>query len=92
MESSATAKERLAAQVRSPAGQALSSRRKVIVEPVCGPIKEGRGFRRCLLRGWDKVRGAWRLGGLGPHLLTLWRYGSAWRTVEAPQSHRRGAP
>jgi transposase len=81
LESSATAKERMAAKVRSPAGQALYSRRKVIVEPVFGQIKEARGFRRFLLRGLDKVRGEWRLVCLGHNLLKLWRYGSALRTV-----------
>ena len=80
----------MAAKVRSPAGQALYSRRKVIVEPVFGQIKEARGFRRFLLRGLDKVRGEWRLVCLGHNLLKLWRYGSALRTVEARQSHQRG--
>jgi len=77
----ATAKERMAAKVRSPAGQALYSRRKVIVEPVFGQIKEARGFRRFLLRGLAKVRGEWRLVCLGHNLLKLWRYGRALRTV-----------
>lgn len=81
LESSATATERMAAKVRSPAGQALYRRRKVIVEPVFGQIKEARGFRRFLLRGLDKVRGEWRLVCVGHNLLKLWRYGSALRTV-----------
>jgi transposase len=81
LEASATAQERMAAKVRSPAGQALYSRRKVIVEPVFGQIKEARGFRRFLLRGLDKVRGEWRVVCLGHNLLKLWRYGSALRTV-----------
>jgi len=81
LESSATAQDHMAAKVRSPAGQALYSRRKVIVEPVFGQIKEARGFRRFLLRGLDKVRGEWRLVCVGHNLLKLWRYGSALRTV-----------
>jgi hypothetical protein len=81
LESSATAQEHMTAKVRSPAGQALDSRRKVIVEPVCGQIKEARGFRRFLLRGLAQVRGEWRLVCLGHNLLKLWRYGSALRTV-----------
>jgi transposase len=48
-ESPTTAKERMAAKVRSPAGRARYARRKVIVEPVFGQIKETRGFRRFLL-------------------------------------------
>ena len=53
----ATAKERMAAKVRTPEGRALYARRKVIVEPVFGQIKEARGFRRFLLRGLDNIRG-----------------------------------
>ncbi len=69
----ATAKERMAAQVRTPAGKAFYARRKVIVEPVCGQITEVRGFRRFLLRGLAKIRGAWRLVCLTHNLLKLWR-------------------
>lgn len=74
-ESPSTAQEQMAAKVRSPAGHELYSRRKVIVEPVFGQIKEGRGFRRFLLRGMQKVRGEWRLVCLTHNLLKLWRYG-----------------
>jgi len=38
-------------------GKALYARRKVIVEPVFGQIKEARGFRRFLLRGLQKSAG-----------------------------------
>ena len=73
----ATAQERMAAQVRTPEGKALDARRKVIVKPVFGQIKEARGFRRFLLRGLEKIRGEWRLVCLTHNLLKLWRYGSA---------------
>jgi Transposase DDE domain len=69
-----TAKERMAAKVRPPAGRVLYARRKVIVEPVFGQIKEARGFRRFLLRGLDNLRGAWCLVCLTHNLLKLWRY------------------
>jgi hypothetical protein len=69
-----TAPERLAAKVRTPAGRALDARRKVLVEPVCGQLKEARGVRRCLLRGLANIRGAWRLGGLTHNLLNIWRH------------------
>ena len=59
------------------AGKALYARRKVIVEPVFGQIKETRGFRRFLLRGLKTIRGEWRLVCLGHNLLKLWRYGGA---------------
>jgi hypothetical protein len=56
----APAQERMAAQGRTPAGRAVDARRTVIVEPVFGQSKEGRGFRRGLLRGVDPIRGAWQ--------------------------------
>ncbi len=70
-----TVQERMAAKVRTPAGKALYARRKVIVEPVFGQIKEARGFRRFLLRGLAAIRGEWRLVCLTHNLLKLWRYG-----------------
>ena len=73
----APAQERMAAKVRTPEGKAFYARRKVIVEPVCGQIKEARGFRRFLLRGLAKIRGEWCLVCLTHNLLKLWRYGSA---------------
>lgn len=73
----ATAKEHMAAKVRTPQGKALYARRKVIVEPVFGQIKEGRGFRRFLLRGLKKIRGEWLLVCLTHNLLKIWRYGCA---------------
>jgi hypothetical protein len=80
-ETPATAQERMAAKVRTPEGKALYARRKVIVEPVFGQIKEARGFRRFLLRGLAKIRGEWRLVCLTHNLLKLWRYGSAHRAA-----------
>jgi transposase len=77
----ATAQERMAAKVRTPDGKALYARRKVIVEPVFGQIKEVRGFRRFLLRGLEQIRGEWRLVCLTHNLLKVWRYGSAPRAA-----------
>ena len=73
----ATAQERMAAKVRTPEGRAVYARRKVIVEPVFGQIKEGRGFRRFLLRGLDNIRGEWRLVCVTHNLLKIWRYTGA---------------
>src|SRR5215813_7256502 len=81
MEPPATAKERMAAKVRTPTGRALYARRKVIVEPVFGQIKEVRGFRRFLLRGLDNIRGEWHLVCVTHNLLKLWRYTFAPITV-----------
>lgn len=79
----ATAQARMAAKVQTPTGKALDARRQVIVEPVFGQIKEGRGFRRFLLRGLDNIRGEWRLVGLTQNLLKIWRYGCVVHAVEA---------
>jgi transposase len=70
-----TGQERMAAKVRTPEGKALYARRKVIVEPVFGQIKEARGFRRFLLRGLENIRGEWRLVCLTHNVLKIWRYG-----------------
>jgi hypothetical protein len=75
--SAATAPERRAAQVRTPAGRALYARRQGIVEPVFGQSKEGRGFRRFLRRGLDNMRGAWRLVCVTHNLLKIWRHACA---------------
>ena len=71
----ATAQEQMAAKVRTSQGKALYARRKVIVEPVFGQIKEARGFRRFSLRGLPKIRGEWSLVCLTHNLLKIWRYG-----------------
>jgi hypothetical protein len=57
----------------------------VIVEPVCGQIKEVRGFRRFLLRGLDNIRGEWRLVCLTHNLLKLWRYAGALSTISGDE-------
>jgi transposase len=80
-EAPTTAKERMAAKVQSPEGRALYARRKVIVEPVFGQIKEARGFRRFLLRGLTTIRGEWCLVCLTHNLLKVWRYACAPCTV-----------
>ena len=55
----------------------MYARRQGIVEPVFGQSKAARGFRRFLLRGLPKIRGAWRLVCLGHTLLKIWRSGCA---------------
>jgi transposase len=71
----ATAKEKMQAKLKTAEGRAVYARRKAIVEPVLGQIKEARGFRRFLLRGLKKIRGEWRLVCLTHNLLKIWRYG-----------------
>ena len=64
-------KDAMARKLATKAGKAVYSRRKVIVEPVFGQIKEARGLRRFLLRGLQKVRGEWSLITLTHNILKL---------------------
>jgi transposase len=65
-------KTSMKAKLSTVEGAAIYSRRKVIVEPVFGQIKN-RGFRGFLLRGLPKVRGEWSLITLTHNLLKLYR-------------------
>ena len=76
-----TAKERMAAQVRTPEGRARYARRQGSVAPVCGQSKEARGVRRFLRRGLDTIRGEGRLVCLPHNRLKMWRYTCAPMTV-----------
>jgi hypothetical protein len=67
----------MAAKGGTEQGQALYSRRKVIVEPGFGQIKAARGFRAFSLRGLGKINGEWRLVCLTHNLLKIWRYRDA---------------
>jgi len=62
-------------RLQSVEGHAIYARRKTIVEPVFGQIKEARGFRRFSFRGVDKVREEWLLICLTHNLLKLFRAG-----------------
>lgn len=70
----ADVKTRMARKLRSKKGSAIYAQRKAIVEPVNGQIKEGRGLRRFLLRGLEKVDGEWHLIAATHNLLKLIRY------------------
>jgi transposase len=54
-------RERMSRKLRTKAGRAHYARRKAIVEPVFGQIKEARGFRRFSLRGLEAVQAEWML-------------------------------
>ena len=66
-------KARMKRKLSTPEGKKIYSRRKVIVEPVFGQIKN-RGFRNFLLRGLEKVRGEWSLIALSHNLLKLFGF------------------
>ena len=65
-------KARMARKLLTKRGRSIYARRKVIVEPVFGHIKEARGFRRFHLRGIVNVRGEWALVCIGHNLRKLY--------------------
>lgn len=67
------ASQRMADRLHSAAGRARYRRRKAIVEPVIGWIKEVLGFRRFSLRGVAKARGEWNVVCLAVNLKRLHR-------------------
>jgi hypothetical protein len=70
---SASKTERMARKLKTIKGRKIYSRRKHIVEPVFGQIKEIRGFRRFSFRGLEKVQAEWNLICLTHNLLKLFR-------------------
>jgi len=71
-----TAKQKMARRNRTKKGRVEYARRKVIIEPVFGQIKEAMGFRNFLLRGLEKMQGEWNLVCLTHNLLKLFRSGA----------------
>ena len=51
-------------------------RRKAVVEPVNGQIKDAQGFRRFSFRGLQAVEAEWNLVCLCHNVLKLFRYGA----------------
>ncbi len=60
-------------KLRSLAGRRMYLRRKEIVEPVIGVLKEQRGMRRFRLRGLMKVAAEFALAATAVNLTRLWR-------------------
>ena len=71
----ASVAEQMRHKLGTAEGQAVYKLRKAVVEPVFGQIKEGRGFRRFLLRGLGKVQGEWQMICATHNLLKLFRSG-----------------
>jgi transposase len=69
----ATRVDRMARKLHTKAGAAVYAARKGIVEPVFGQIKQARGFRQFLLRGFEKVQGEWSLVCTTHNILKLYR-------------------
>jgi transposase len=58
---SATPLQRMAYRLKTPRGRKLYALRKQTPEPVFGIIKSVMGYRQCLLRGLESVKGEWNL-------------------------------
>ena len=67
------ASQRMTDRLQSAVGRARYRRRKAIVEPVIGWIKEVLGFRRFSLRGVATARGEWNVVRLAVNLKRLHR-------------------
>jgi transposase len=66
------AHRRMRQKLRSPAGRAIYHRRKEIVEPVFGVLKEQRGMRRFRYRGLAKVAIEFTLAAMAYNLTRMW--------------------
>jgi len=67
------AQRRMRRKLRSPSGRATYGRRKEIVEPKLGTLKEQHGMRRFRMRGLSKVAVEFTLASTASNLLRLWR-------------------
>jgi transposase len=71
---SLTAKQRMARKLRTKRGRELYAKRKGMIEPIFGQLKQVLGFRQFSLRGLAPMRGEWRLMATVHNLLKLWRH------------------
>jgi transposase len=69
-----TAQQRMARKLRTAKGRATYAKRKGIIEPIFGQLKQVLGFRQFSLRGLAAMRGEWRLMCAVHNLLKLWRH------------------
>jgi transposase len=67
----APAHRRMRAKLRSPAGEAAYARRKAVVEPVFGVLKQQRGMRQFRTRGLENVNNEFTLATLAFNIKRL---------------------
>jgi transposase len=72
-----TAKQRMARKLRMKKGREKYAKRKGIIEPIFGQMKQVLGFRQFALRGLAAMRSEWRLMCTVHNLLKLWRHTGA---------------
>jgi transposase len=70
-----SAKQRMARKLRTKQGREMYAKRKGMIEPIFGQLKQVLGFRQFSLRGLSSMRGEWRLMATVHNLLKLWRLG-----------------
>lgn len=75
------ARAAMAAKLTTAGGKAVYARRKCVVEPTFGQIKQARGFRHFSLRGLEKVRAEWAFVCATHNLLKLFLQSS--RSLQA---------
>ena len=68
----ATRVQQMKQKLQTEVGKAVYARRKCVVEPVFGQIKQARGFRQFLLRGKRKIEGEWALVCATHNILRLY--------------------
>src|SRR3954452_7416031 len=66
-----SAKQRMARKLRTKVGREMYAKRKGMIEPIFGQLKQVLGFREFSLRGLASMRGEWRLMAAVHNLLKL---------------------
>ncbi|HEV2419972.1 MAG TPA: transposase, partial [Terriglobia bacterium] len=69
---------RMRRKLRSPLGRAIYRRRKAMIEPIFGVLKEQRGMRSFRLRGLVKVGIELALAATAYNLTRIWRQAPGW--------------
>ena len=69
-----TAKQRMARKLRTKKGREMYAKRKGMIEPIFGQMKQVLGLRQFSMRGLSSMRGEWRLMATVHNLLKLWRH------------------
>jgi transposase len=72
-----SAKQRMARKLRTKKGREVYAKRKGIIEPIFGQLKQVLGFRQFSMRGLAAMRSEWRLMCTVHNLLKLWRRAQA---------------
>ena len=66
--------QRMARKLRTKKGRERYAKRKGMIEPIFGQLKQVLGLRQFSMRGLSSMRGEWRLMATVHNLLKLWRH------------------